>query len=725
MTLQDILPKFHNPKPTSGGYQACCPAHDDRKASLSIKQGDKGVVLFCHAGCETRSIAAALGIEVKDLFDDRPNGNGHRQIVTAYDYRDASGQVVYQAVRYEPKDFRQRRPDGAGGWIWNLQDTPRVLYRLPELLASDPKEYVFVVEGEKDVDALRAIGLVATSNVGGAGKWRDAYSGALDGRIVFVIPDNDDSGAQHAAQVIASIAVHALDSTTRMLRLPGLPPKGDVSDWLKAGGTAEALREMAMRLLAAPVEEEIEKTEPQFWRRTHEGLADEFLKRYGLDLRYLKDLAGDLRGDHFAWWSGVCWEFRTPAVAQVAVFQREMTAEFRDHAKSILGDGEVDDLDKADKRTVQFSKEIESQGFKSAWKNEVKGYPSIHMPITSFDADPYLLNCKNGTLDLRTGEVRTPRRDDYLTRILNIDYDPKATAPAWLAFLNRIFANNEPLINYMRRVIGYVLTGDTSEQCLFLFHGPGANGKSVLVDVVSAMLGEFAQASPMATFTAKMNDNGASNDLARMRGARLVTASETNQGVRLNEALIKKVTGQDTITARFLFSEFFDYQPQFKLWLAMNHKPIIRGTDDGIWRRLRLIPFSVIIPEEERDKHLAEKLKAELPGILAWAVGGCLEWQRDGMRTPPEVLNATDEYRTSQDIVGAFLDDACIVGEEYSVKASALYRGYKKWAEDAGEHPISQTAFGLELGNRGYGKEHTRAGDFRLGIGLLANGEQL
>lgn len=729
MTLQDVLTRFNNPKATSGGYQVCCPAHDDRKASLSIKQGDKGVVLFCHAGCETRQIAAALGIEIKDLFDEpliKPSSNGRKQIITTYDYRDASGKLLYQAVRYEPKDFRQRRPDGAGGWLWNLHDTPRVLYRLPELLAGNPDNHVFIVEGEKDVDGLIGKGLRATCNVGGAGKWRDDYSACLKGCTVIVVPDNDESGEKHADQVYASLVNHAPDVVVRILRLPDLPPKGDVSSWLQSGGTVERLVELANELLLEPATDpEIEKTEPQFWRRTHEGLAGEFLSRYGGDLRYLRDLAGDLRGDHFAWWSGARWELRTPAVTAVAAYQREMTAEFREFAREILGEaGDFYSLTKSEKETVRFSKEIESHGFKSNWKNEVKGHPSIHMPIANFDADPYLLNCRNGTLDLRTGKIRPPQRDDYLTRALDIDYNPEASAPLWGAFLSRIFAGNETLIGYMRRVIGYTLTGDTSEQCLFLFYGPGANGKSVLVDVTSAMMGDFAQASPMQTFTAKPNDNGASNDLARMRGARLVTASETNQGVRMNEALIKKVTGQDKITARFLFSEFFDYLPQFKLWLAMNHKPVIRGTDDGIWRRLRLIPFSVIIPEEERDRHLAEKLKAELVGVLAWAVKGCLEWLRDGMQTPPEVLNATDEYRSSQDVIGAFIETSCIVGDEYSVKASALYRAYRKWAEDAGEYPVSQTAFGLELGNRGFGKEHTRAGDFRLGIGLLHIGEQ-
>lgn len=307
-----------------------------------------------------------------------------------------------------------------------------------------------------------------------------------------------------------------------------------------------------------------------------------------------------------------------------------------------------------------------------------------------------------------------------MTRTITTPYEPIAKAEKWLTFLNRIFNGNQTLISYVQRIVGYSLTGDTSEQCLFLCHGPGANGKSVLLETISSLMGSFAQASPMTTFTSKPNDNGASNDLARMRGARLVTASETNEGVRLNEALIKKVTGQDQITARFLFSEFFDYSPQFKLWLAMNHKPVIRGVDDGIWRRIRLIPFAVIIPEKERDKNLTEKLRGELPGILAWAVQGCLNWQKNGMQTPPEVLAATEGYRSEQDVLGAFFDECCVLGDDYRVKTSDLWEAYKRWAENGCEFRMTQTLLGRRLADRGLKKEHSMHGNFWAGIGLLA-----
>ena len=225
----------------------------------------------------------------------------------------------------------------------------------------------------------------------------------------------------------------------------------------------------------------------------------------------------------------------------------------------------------------------------------------------------------------------------------------------------------------------------------------------------------------MTTFQTKTNDSGSSNDLARMRGARLVTASETNDGVRLDEALVKKITGQDMVTARFLYGEYFDFRPQFKLWLAMNHLPTIRGTDDGIWRRVRLIPFSVIVPERDRDKHLSAKLQMELPGILAWAVRGCLDWQQNGMRTPREIIAATDSYRTDQDTLGSFIEECCVIGPSYQADLSSLYNAYKQWAEAAGEFPATQNKFGRRLTDRGFRLEHNRRGGFRIGIGLLAD----
>ncbi|MBI2952884.1 MAG: AAA family ATPase [Chloroflexi bacterium] len=241
MNLSDLLPLFPDARQNGAGYQAKCPGHDDRKASLSIAEKDGRLLMYCHAGCPTESILDTLGLRMTDLFET-PNGNGHKpqgRIAAIYDYRNADGQLLYQVVRLEPKDFRQRRPDGSGGWIWHLDDTPRVLYRLPELRKADPGEWVFIVEGEKDAEALARLGLVATANCGGAGKWRPEYSAELSGRRVAILPDNDDPGRHHAQQIAAS--VHGRAAQVRIVEVPNLPPKGDVSDWLASGGTRDEL----------------------------------------------------------------------------------------------------------------------------------------------------------------------------------------------------------------------------------------------------------------------------------------------------------------------------------------------------------------------------------------------------------------------------------------------------------------------------------------------------
>jgi len=248
-------------------------------------------------------------------------------------------------------------------------------------------------------------------------------------------------------------------------------------------------------------------------------------------------------------------------------------------------------------------------------------------------------------------------------------------------------------------------------------HGAGANGKSTLLNIIGALLGDYAQTAIFDTFLAKKEERSVNNDIARMQGKRFVSAIEAEGERRLSEVLVKQLTGGDTVTARFLFAEFFEFSPQFKIWLACNHKPIIRGTDHAIWRRIRLIPFTVTIPEAARDKHLTEKLRAELPGILAWAVQGCLTWQKTGLQTPEEVKSATNEYQDCMDTIGAFISECCILTPEVRSKASDLYEVYKKWCEAGGEYALNQRSFGLRLTEKGL--DHVKSsGNYRKGIGI-------
>ena len=344
--------------------------------------------------------------------------------------------------------------------------------------------------------------------------------------------------------------------------------------------------------------------------------------------------------------------------------------------------------------------------------------PGIPARITEFDSDPMLLNCNNGVLNLATGQLIPHDPAQRHSKITLIDYDPAAKCPRWLAFLCRVMGDDDDMINFLQRAVGYTLTGATGEQCLFFTYGTGANGKSVFLEILLLLLAEYGTNARADTFMLKTNGGGIPNDIARLVGMRFVGISETESGQRMAESLVKDMTGGDTVTARFLHKEFFSFQPEFKLWIRGNHKPNIRGTDDGIWRRINLIPFDVQIPEAERDPRLPEKLRAEVPGILRWAVDGAIAWQRDGLRVPEKVRTATREYRTEMDRLADFIAERCTTGSGFSGFAGNLYKAYSSWCIESGEHAMSQTAFGLALVERGYHKQKTGGRKKYAGIGL-------
>jgi putative DNA primase/helicase len=352
---------------------------------------------------------------------------------------------------------------------------------------------------------------------------------------------------------------------------------------------------------------------------------------------------------------------------------------------------------------------------------KLKGVP---IQQNRLDSNQYLLNTLTGTLDLKIGIHRAANRDDFITKVAPVDYDPSATCPTWLAFLNRIMAGNEDLIAFLRRSLGYSLTGDTGEQCFFFLYGNGANGKSTYLNTVRALLGDYAMQA--AAEMLMVNDRrGASNDVARLNGPRFVATSETEDNQRFAESALKQLTGQDTIAARFLYAEYFEFRPQFKIWLAANHKPIIKGDDHAIWRRIHLIPFTVTIPENEQDKHLEAKLLKELPGILNWALAGCLEWQKSGLQPPLEVQAAVKEYRNDMDQFGQWVEECCVLspeGKAQGVKAGAtdLYQSYKWWAEENTGWYMTMTRFGRTLAERGFIRVRTPKDAVWQGIGLLA-----
>jgi len=312
------------------------------------------------------------------------------------------------------------------------------------------------------------------------------------------------------------------------------------------------------------------------------------------------------------------------------------------------------------------------------------------------DDDPWLLACGNGVLDLRTSELREPDPEDLITRGTDVHYVPNARCDRWLSFLDEVFDGDQELIAFLKRTIGYCLTGETREHVLAVFHGSGANGKSTLVGVLRRLLGDFAVTAAFDTFM-RQRERGPRNDLARLHRARLVTAAESGEGRRIDEATVKEITGGDVIAARFLYGEFFEFQPQFKLVLVTNHRPKVDGDDDAIWRRIRLVPFEQSF-EGREDRELAAKLEAELPGILAWAVRGCLEWQEYGLGQAGAVTRATAEYREDEDVLGAFLAERCAMHGETPTRE--LREQYEAYCSDLGEKPLGASVLGKRLAKR-------------------------
>jgi putative DNA primase/helicase len=368
------------------------------------------------------------------------------------------------------------------------------------------------------------------------------------------------------------------------------------------------------------------------------------------------------------------------------------------------------------KKLISWSQQtLNEQRLQRMVKN-AQSEPGVAVLPDQFDCDPWLLNCENGTLDLHTSELRKHRRSDFITKLCPVSYDPAAQCPLWEAFVRKIFDDQADLIWFMQKALGSALTGDTREEKVFLLHGVGANGKTTLLETFRTLLNDYARQADFTTFLHKDKDS-VRTDLARLRGARFVSAVEAEQGRRLAEVVVKQMTGQDTVTARQLFQAEFEYKPVFKLFLAANHRPVIRGTDEGIWRRICLIPFSVVIPKKEQDKTLGAKLTAELPCILNWALFGCRAWQEEGLE-PPDVVSAVNkEYRDESDMLGNFIAACCELGQYHQVRTSDLHSAYVVWS---GDKQITQNAFGRMLTDRGYPIHNQR---WRKGLRIISESE--
>lgn len=453
---------------------------------------------------------------------------------------------------------------------------------------------------------------------------------------------------------------------------------------------------------------------PTNYRPTDIGNAARLVDRFGGDVRW----CGSAQGEGFLVWDGMRWapdtmrrvDHMTREVARDVVdYALELDTRARAAAQSTGGkptpaqQAALNALREEAKTWKKWAKDSEMVGHLKA--SIVTARADVAIQHEALDADPWAVNTRTGIVDLRTGFPREHAREELHTKLTGAGVGEGA-CPTWLAFLTRIMGGDADMVAFLQRVLGYCLTGSTREQCLFILYGNGSNGKSTFLDTVRTVFGDYAQHSRAETFVRDRKSGGIPNDIAALRGARLVTASEPEQGAQLDESLIKEMTGDAAISARFMRQEFFTFTPTFKVLLATNHRPVIRGTDHGIWRRIRLVPFLETIRDDEKDRDLGKKLEAEADAILAWAIDGARLWAEHGLQEPAAVREATEDYRADMDVLADFISEKCVL---HGVSTNTeLYKAFSEWQQANGEKPRSHKWLTRALFDRGYKQDATR-----------------
>jgi putative DNA primase/helicase len=635
--------------------------------------------------------------------EKKRNGAGG-PIIATYPYHDENGALLFEVVRFDATDpddrFRQRRPDGAGGWIWDTKGVrTNILYRLPALIeAVKAGQRILVTEGERDSNTAVALGYASTTMPGGIGKWRSEYDESFRGADVVVVSDNDPQskdpktgspqvhpngapimpGQEHAANVarhMRKVAAHVRVITPTRHK--------DLTAWREGGGTRaalDALIDSTPDLIEPPLDA---PTDTDDGAGLEDAVALRFAAQYEPDYRYVAQTG------RWMLWAGTHW-------------LAENTLRAFDAARALCRDA-----GDADAKVV------------SAVEKLARADRRIAATVEQWDADYFALCTPGGMVDLRTGEMRPARREDYATKQTAVAAAPRIEdggkpPDLWLSFLDRVFNKNDDLIAFVQRLLGYCLTGDSSEHIFALLFGTGRNGKGVFCRTAINILGDYANTSPIEMFLESKQDRHPT-ELARLHKVRLTVAQETPKGRAWDEAKIKNMTGGDPLPARFMRQDFFDFCPTHKLIIAGNYKPKLRMVDEAIRARLRLVPFIVTIPKEERDPKFTEKLKPEYPAILRWMIDGCIDWQANGLADPDAVREASNDYFHSQDSVAHWIDDRTERRTLAFTLTADLFADWESWCAERDVDEVgTKTAFTKALQERGLTyKKGEKGGGFK------------
>lgn len=727
--------------------QAICPVHNDKQASLSISYNadNQKTVLYCHAGCETRDILDAVGLRMTDIFD-RPLDESTKQqsnIEKIYQYRDESGNVLFEKIRFRPKGFSHRRIVG-GKILWSLdggifyetfngsneyslkerkgvrtieaEGIEPILYNLPAIIrAIESEEIIYVVEGEKDVENLSKLNLTATCNFDGAStstqkpKWKERYNATFKGAKVAIIPDNDNPGHAHALNIAKNLK--GIAESIKIINLSGLEEKEDISDWFETGHTAETLQFIVRHAEEWDPDLQPENVDLIRFNFSDVGNTERLLAAYGKIIRYCP-------GWKNPWliWSGKHWKIDHEN--KIEGLARATLRELQKQGNEIL---ESEETKKLKENIHKFVLKSESDNRIKAMINQAKSQPSII--VKRLNGNEYLLNYKNGTLNLKTGELQPHNRRDHITRLIDLEYKKDMKCPNWESFINKIFLGNKELIEYVQRSVGYSMTGNATMQCFYILHGGGSNGKGTFMKTIMAVLGDYSGTLKGTSLMEKNNDEGARGDLAKLESKRFVLVNELEDNKSLDEALVKSLSSgsDEVVPVRRMYEEEFDLKPTFKMWMTTNKLPKIKGTDQGIWRRVRKVPFEYDFetdPDKDED-FFVNKLIAELPGIVNWALEGCLKWQREGIQVPEIVSYAINDYRHDMDTIQRFIDECCIVSETVKVNKVNMYDLYCEWCKENKEYTLSTIKFNKKLTEKGFNIATVHGKLFWKNIGIV------